>query len=121
MSHDFALITVSDRCSIEKQQTRSASAPNAFVNIEMNFAVVPHLQQHRLAIVLVLDIDPLHHIEDLQRFFPKSFDYFLSISLHMNLSLLANTSTTNAVPCVRNLIVAAYEINSGAGRSGYRL
>jgi hypothetical protein len=52
------------------------------VNIEADRAVVAHLQQERLAVVLISNVDPLHNLENLQRFFAQGFQYFLSISLH---------------------------------------
>jgi hypothetical protein len=49
----------------------SRSEPIPFVDIELHDAVVTHLQQQRLAIVLILYVYALHDFESFQRLFTK--------------------------------------------------
>jgi hypothetical protein len=70
---------------VGKHSSSLGKQPNTLVDIELHFAVVAHLQQQGLTIVLILDIDAFHHVEDLQRLFAKRFDYFLAVGWHMNL------------------------------------
>jgi hypothetical protein len=49
----------------------SRSEPMSLVNIELHGAVVTHLQQERLAVVLILYVHALHDFESLQRLFAK--------------------------------------------------
>jgi len=60
----------------------SRNAPNSLVNIELHNAIVTHLQQERLAVFLIFDVNALHDIKDLQRFFAKGGQYLFPISLH---------------------------------------
>src|SRR6186713_1541019 len=52
----------------------------SLVNIELHGTVVTHLQQERLAVVLVLDVHALHDVESLQRLFAKGNQNLFSIS-----------------------------------------
>ena len=52
----------------------------SLVNIELHYAVVAHLQQERLAVVLVPDVNPLHDLESLERLFAKGGQNLFSIS-----------------------------------------
>jgi hypothetical protein len=58
----------------------SRSEPMSLVNIELHGAVVTHLQQERLAVVLVLYVHALHDVESLQRLFAKGNQNLFSIS-----------------------------------------
>jgi hypothetical protein len=53
------------------KRTLSRSEPMSLVNIELHGAVVTHLQQERLAVVLMLYVNALHDFESLQRLFAK--------------------------------------------------
>jgi hypothetical protein len=53
------------------KRTLSHSEPMSLVNIELHDAVVTHLQQERLAVVLMLYVHALHDFESLQRLFAK--------------------------------------------------
>lgn len=48
----------------------------SLVNIELHGAVVTHLQQERLAVVLMLYVHALHDFENLQRLFAKGITIF---------------------------------------------
>src|SRR6478735_6275013 len=52
----------------------------SLVNVELHGTVVTHLQQERLAVVLILDVHALHDVERLQRFFAKGNQNLFSIS-----------------------------------------
>jgi hypothetical protein len=52
----------------------------SLVNIELHGAVVTHLQQERLAIVLMLYVHALHDFGILQRLFAKGNQNLVSIS-----------------------------------------
>jgi hypothetical protein len=54
------------------KRTLSRSEPMSLVNIELYRAVVAHLQQERLAVVLILDVNALHDVESFQGLFAKS-------------------------------------------------
>jgi hypothetical protein len=47
------------------KRTLSRSEPMSLVNIELHDAVVTHLQQERLAVVLMLYVHALHDFESL--------------------------------------------------------
>jgi hypothetical protein len=49
----------------------SRSEPMSLVNVELYRAVVTHLQQKRLAVILMLYVHSLHDFENLQRLFAK--------------------------------------------------
>jgi hypothetical protein len=55
-----------------ERSSSSRSEPMSLVNIELHRAVVAHLQQYRLAIVLISYVDALHDLEGLQGLFAKS-------------------------------------------------
>jgi hypothetical protein len=50
------------------------------VNIEFHSAFVAHLQEERLAVVLMLDVDALHDFEGFQRLFAQRNQNLFSIS-----------------------------------------
>jgi hypothetical protein len=50
----------------------SRREPMSLVNVELHRAVVAHLQQERLAVVLIPYIHALHDFESLQGLFAKS-------------------------------------------------
>jgi hypothetical protein len=49
------------------------------MNIELHHAIVTHLQQERLAVVLMLYVHALHDFESPQRLFAKSDQNLFSI------------------------------------------
>src|SRR5438874_1957846 len=53
------------------QRTSSRNEPMPLVNIELHGTVVTHLQQERLAVVLIFYVHALHDVERLQRLFAK--------------------------------------------------
>jgi hypothetical protein len=58
----------------------------SLVNIELHHAVVAHLQQERLAVVLIPYVDALHDLEGLQGLFAKGDYNLLSIGHRDSLS-----------------------------------
>jgi hypothetical protein len=72
-----ALVVLSAERTVEAS---SRGEPMSLVNIELHRAVVTHLQQERLAIVLMLYVHTLHDFESLQRLFAKSSQNLFSIS-----------------------------------------
>jgi len=49
------------------------------VNIELQRAIIAHLQQERLEVVLIFYVNALHDLENLQGFFAKGDHDLLSI------------------------------------------
>jgi len=62
----------SDAPRSSTKPTFSWNEPMPLVNVEFHGAVVAHLQQERLAVVLMLYVHALHDFENLQRLFAKS-------------------------------------------------
>jgi hypothetical protein len=61
-------------------QVTSRGEPMSLVNIELHGTVVAHLQQQRLAVILILYVNALHDLESLQRLFAKGDQNLFSIS-----------------------------------------
>jgi hypothetical protein len=71
----------------------------SLVNIKLHRAVVTHLQQERLAVVLMLYVHALHDFESLQRLFAKGSQNLFSIS---HWSSLQASATVRVVQIVGN-------------------
>src|ERR1700733_8918229 len=71
---------VSGRHQLTRSGASSRRAPMSLVNIELHRAFVAHLQQERLAVVLMLDVDALHDFEGFQRLFAQRNQNLFSIS-----------------------------------------
>jgi len=59
----------------------SGGKPNTFMDVELNYTIVSHLQQKPLAVFLIFDIRALHHLKNLQWLFSKRAEYLFSIGL----------------------------------------
>jgi hypothetical protein len=68
----------------------SGDFPKTLVNVEFHHAFIAHLQQEGLAVVLVLDVDALHDVEDRQGFLAQRGQYLFAIGQLRFLRLVAS-------------------------------